>query len=280
MAFPFLVPLIAAGASVIQSGINAWQSRRNTDRTISANRHMAEYAYSRDVEMMNKQNEYNRQMWQMSNEYNAPAAQMARLKQAGLSPNLVYGGGGAPGNTQGPPPRSEMARYAAPSAQYNYAPVVDLPSMLSLYQDFSVKQAQVDNLKAQTENTRSRTINESIQSGLLRMKGESGRFSFEQMKKLAPYAADIAAAQAHGVPIKNALMFEQMESTKVEKELKRKQLSNMDKLREKLDADVLFAQYRNQWMKMGITSSDNIFLRMITRMLGESGINPAELLSK
>ena len=29
----------------------------------------------------------------MNNAYNDPSAQMERLKQAGLNPNLVYGGG-------------------------------------------------------------------------------------------------------------------------------------------------------------------------------------------
>lgn len=33
--------------------------------------------------------------WNMQNEYNSPAAQMARLKEAGLNPNLVYGNGGS-----------------------------------------------------------------------------------------------------------------------------------------------------------------------------------------
>lgn len=33
--------------------------------------------------------------WNMQNEYNSPAAQMARLKEAGLNPALVYGDGGS-----------------------------------------------------------------------------------------------------------------------------------------------------------------------------------------
>ena len=38
---------------------------------------------------------YNRQieMWNMNNAYNDPSAQMERLRQAGLNPNLVYGNG-------------------------------------------------------------------------------------------------------------------------------------------------------------------------------------------
>lgn len=270
MPLPFLVPLIGAGAALGQSGINAWQSRRNTDRTIAANRSMADYSYSKDVEMMNAQNTYNRSMWDLNNEYNSPQSQMARLKAAGLNPNLVYGNG-ATATSGGPPARSEMARFNAPTAQYNYSPAVDLPSMLSMFQDFSVKQAQVDNLKSQTENTRMRTINESIQSGLLKMSGERGRAEFEQLKKMMPYQLESQVAETHGIPIKNALMFEQAKGAMYEKEIKRKQVDNMDKIREKLDADVLFSQYRNQWLKMGITSSDNILLRMFGRIMQDAG---------
>lgn len=39
------------------------------------------------------------QMWNMNNSYNDPSAQMARLKAAGLNPNLVYGSGNVVGNT-------------------------------------------------------------------------------------------------------------------------------------------------------------------------------------
>ena len=38
-------------------------------------------------------NAYNLQMWHMQNAYNDPSQQMARLKAAGLNPNLVYGKG-------------------------------------------------------------------------------------------------------------------------------------------------------------------------------------------
>lgn len=44
-----------------------------------ANRQLAEY-----------QNEWNLSQWHRENEYNSPAQQMARLKAAGLNPNLAY----------------------------------------------------------------------------------------------------------------------------------------------------------------------------------------------
>lgn len=41
------------------------------------------------------QNWQNRRNWREQNEYNAPASQMQRYYQAGLSPNLIYGSGSA-----------------------------------------------------------------------------------------------------------------------------------------------------------------------------------------
>lgn len=47
------------------------------------------------IKLAKEMAEYNNQMaekhWQMQNEYNAPSAQMARYKEAGLNPYLVYG---------------------------------------------------------------------------------------------------------------------------------------------------------------------------------------------
>lgn len=44
---------------------------------------------------IDKQNQYNMQMWKMQQEYNTPANQMKRYREAGLNPNLIYGNGTA-----------------------------------------------------------------------------------------------------------------------------------------------------------------------------------------
>ena len=59
-----------------------------------------QYRYQK--RLMEQQNQYNTQaattayarmqeMWNMENEYNLPTNQMARFKDAGLNPNLIYG---------------------------------------------------------------------------------------------------------------------------------------------------------------------------------------------
>ena len=53
-----------------------------------SNKKLAQHTFNKNVEM-----------WKMQNKYNEPKNQMARLKSAGLNPNLMYGKG-TPGNAQ------------------------------------------------------------------------------------------------------------------------------------------------------------------------------------
>lgn len=48
-----------------------------------------------------KNREWTEKMWHLQNEYNTPSAQMARLKEAGLNPNLAYGSVSS-GNAEAP----------------------------------------------------------------------------------------------------------------------------------------------------------------------------------
>ena len=90
----------------------------------------------------------------MQNEYDTPQQQMSRLQQAGLNPNLVYGGNTV-GNTSSSAPRME-----APNA--NIQPV-DYQSVLLTHQSIEKMKADTDSVRAQTENTIQQTaINKSM----------------------------------------------------------------------------------------------------------------------
>lgn len=126
---------IAGLAAIASSLIDARTARQNTDKTNQANRELAEYSYSKDLEMWNK-----------GNAYNDPTAQMARLKKAGLNPNLVYGTG-AVGNTAG-----NLPKYNAPTMSYNYRPAVDPLQVIGAYQDFRLRQAETEKAEAEAKN--------------------------------------------------------------------------------------------------------------------------------
>lgn len=97
-----LIGAAQIGAGLYDSYQNRKASKENTQRTIAANRAAAELAYEREKEM-----------WNMMNMYNSPAAQMQRFKDAGLNPHLIYGQGNS-GNAQGFP------KYQPPHYEYNY----------------------------------------------------------------------------------------------------------------------------------------------------------------
>lgn len=83
--------------------------------------------------------------WQRQNEYNHPSSQMARLREAGLNPNLVYGKGAD--NTA-----TAISGAASPSPEKwvpRDLPLGDLGDSLFRGVDLSMKQAQTDNLRVQ-----------------------------------------------------------------------------------------------------------------------------------
>jgi len=125
------------------SGIGQGLIQRKTDemnvqRQKEANKELSEYQYGKDL-----------QMWERQNEYNNPSSQMERLKQAGLNPNMAYGSGSVAGNTG-----SQLPKYNAISQKTDISPVADLPSMISMYQDMNLKQAQINNVNAQSDINR------------------------------------------------------------------------------------------------------------------------------
>lgn len=227
--------------NVLPSGV----ARRNVRDTLSANKELAEYGYSKDLEM-----------WNRSNEYNAPGAQMDRLRQAGLNPNLVYGSG-AVGNSSG-----QLPKYSAPTADFSRVPPIGMgiPAMLGMFQDFTMKNAQIDNVRAQSESLRKfRNPLMSDQGLLTRTKQNreatlSGTdyYKQEQMRSLFPYQSEMLKEQVRNTQLRN----------------------------EGTVADNLYKRYTNEWRRMGITNSDHIGFRALIRAWMESGAPVPSMRSK
>lgn len=110
------------GTGLLGIGLNAWQNYDNRKAT-------------------SKANDYNFGMWQAENEYNKPINQMARLSEAGLNPNLVYGGGATTLSA-----RSQGAHEAVQRAP-------DILGAVGAYQDIKQKDAMTENTKATTATT-------------------------------------------------------------------------------------------------------------------------------
>lgn len=83
---PVTMFIIGTAVSALVGGASSWANARSqkkiNEQNIQAQKDAAE-----------KEQQYNLENWNKENAYNHPEQQMARLRQAGLNPNLVYGRG-------------------------------------------------------------------------------------------------------------------------------------------------------------------------------------------
>lgn len=99
--------------------------------------------YKYQSKLMDKQNQQQIDFWKMNNEYNSPLAQRSRLEQAGLNPDLMYGGSGNM-------PQSQMPSAASPGS----APNVDYGSFsdnLRFAMQAQVMDAQVSKIEHENQ---------------------------------------------------------------------------------------------------------------------------------
>lgn len=121
--------ILGGVGSAISGALQGRQQRKNIRAQLNADRSMAAYAYGRDLEQ-----------WHRANEYNLPTNQMARLRDAGLNPRLVYGSGSAAGNTaQATSPKYQQVKSNFAARQ----PMLDPMSIIGAFQDVRLKNSQI-----------------------------------------------------------------------------------------------------------------------------------------
>lgn len=155
--------LFGLGSAV--SGVaNSITSVINTNKTNKANKELANFQYSKDLEMWNKQNQYN-----------SPTAQMERYKTAGLNPNLIYGTGTASAGNA-----ATMPKYQAPSAQYHYEAPNVAPA-LGAYMDLKAKNAQIQSIN---EDITAKRLQNQINTATLLDAISGKRFSLRNQENI------------------------------------------------------------------------------------------------
>lgn len=113
--------------------------------------------YQYQSKLMDKQNQQQIDFWKMNNEYNTPFNQRARLEQAGLNPDLVYGGSG------------NMYQSQMPGAASGSAPNVDYGSFsdnLRFAMQAQVMDAQVSKIEQENKLLAEQALNQAQQREL------------------------------------------------------------------------------------------------------------------
>lgn len=133
---PILESAIVGGASLVGNALNAFS-------TGNMNKKSRAFA----TQMYERQKYDNLNFWNMQNEYNSPAMQMQRFKDAGLNPNLIYG----QQNTAGPLTSSDVQKPEFNAPRYGDAISGGALSAIDAMYNLEMKQAQTDNMKLQSD---------------------------------------------------------------------------------------------------------------------------------
>lgn len=239
-----------SGLSSLAGGYFGYKGQKEANKT---NLQLAEQARQHDISM-----------WNAQNAYNTPAMQMQRLKEAGLNPNLVYGSG-AGQTTASAPPKAPVPRVdneLASLAQMSLTP------MISLYQDWQVKKAQIDNLKAEqsAKEAMTRLNNLKYTKEMIGQPYWDTEREFEYEKKRL------------GIDIQEQKLFQNQQKTKYQKSSYPALLNQISLRNAVLEQSKISQQLENDLSRnlkpYGLTSRDNVWARILLNLGNNPKIKP------
>jgi hypothetical protein len=146
--------LISGGAGLLGSLFTSGQSRWNQDKQNKFN-----------AEQARIDRDWRESMWNKENEYNTPTAQLARIRDAGLSPGLMYQNGGS--FAEASVPSGSQARAAESQRQF-FDPSVAVQMALQAMQ---IEQ----NVKTQKQQAKTSAAQEKVYEEEAEQKKEQTR---------------------------------------------------------------------------------------------------------
>ena len=182
--------LIAGGASLLGSALG-FGSQKKTNK---ANMELAKYQNEWQTQENEKAYQRNLQMWNLQNEYNSPTQQMARLRSAGLNPNLVYGSG-VTGNSAGSTPQYQPADIKRAELSSYRGWNQGLTDAVSNFLAYRSNRAQVENMEAQNSLIRQQTATEATRQANIAASTARSEFDLSQANRLKDVSVSMAEAQ-------------------------------------------------------------------------------------
>lgn len=254
MPLPAIVP-IAAGLASLAGTIGSNISARNRQKREQAQ---------------------NLEFWRQQNEYNNPQNQMKRLQEAGLNPNLVYGG--SPAQSAG-----QAERLTTPDTDPQAHKFIE-PNMpmntLSQYADYGIKQAQTDNLKANTQATQENAILTTQKAYGEGIRNAKTRFDLNLAEDLRNTSLQAAQEQLRKMKIDNQMTLNENErrnistsnstAESIERVLNSRTGRQLTKAQtQNIRADNELKELDKKMAAMGIRPSDPFYAQAIARFLNK-----------
>ena len=244
--------LIGAGAGLLGNVFNVFGQQSANQ----SNMELAKYQYEKNLEMWNRQNEYN-----------TPAAQVARLREANLNPVLAMSGGVTNQASSAPSyDRPQLAPYQ-----------VDASGLAQIGSDLIRARAtdkQLGLMETQMDLNVAKTSTENMMALLRELQG-TGKFMENQyMSEVYPLMKELMNQNVNLTGSKNKLVQEQVRLTQeeinqmpVRYALIRSQIENTD------------ARTRAMYVETTKVALENILLEAKTAYADKIAYNEANILS-
>lgn len=169
-----MLGLAAAGVAALGGIISSIIGGKSQDKTNQANLEIQQMNNAFNERMLNKQLAYQTDMWNKTNEYNAPINQRKRLEAAGLNPYLMMDGGNAGSATA---MSGGSASAGSPGNQQAYTP--DLSSLseaanMIIQERLTGSQARLNDAKTTNQQIENAYTQQKIVAGLENIAADTG----------------------------------------------------------------------------------------------------------
>lgn len=142
---------ILSGLGSVGTGLFNYFGQRETNEM---NERLTRESNAMNSSIAQENRDWQEKMWNKTNEYNSPEAQMSRLKAAGLNPVLAYGSlGDAKAVSAGSPPSAHM------EAAHMEAPRLEFENPVALYQQVRnmdslnvLRNKEIEKVKAEADS--------------------------------------------------------------------------------------------------------------------------------
>lgn len=179
--------LLNSGSSLLGSISGAIGQNKLVNKQIEAQKQENQLNREYNLMLARQQNQWNLEQWQRENDYNSPTSQMARLRAAGLNPDLMYGQGttgnsaGSPEMTSGAP--SEPNDMSAMLSKRSFGQTMQ--QILDREQQRRMNEAQIEAIKANTNKVNSETQGQDIDNAIQQIRlGNEAKFQDQTLKNM------------------------------------------------------------------------------------------------
>lgn len=277
-ANPFAIALgIGAAIGGVASGIGTIVG---SNKSANAQRATNEA----NIRLASLQNKWNIEQWQRENAYNSPEAQMQRLKQAGLNPNLAYEKGTV-NNVSAHSPmmqRAELQAYTNYAHDYGSAGQQFMSGIGQVLQTMQTK-AQTDMLSSQSDYVKAQIESEKLRQIYQQVKNADLKFDFDFKSELRNVNKMFREneltnllVQQEGSKIENNIRLANLDSIRLNMSLTREQISKVQEELKyikantgKVKQEAIREKLHNDLRRQGINPDDPVVYRIIGRALSD-----------